>query len=125
MEKLNWGIGGENPTKYSRLQLVPLVLTEAEGRPAVNSSYVSSINPADGQCLQEKYSNKFSDCSFGLLGNLYACEGKSGKVTSLIKQALQLLVSDTATRVATPGASSKNALSFLNNKHLWLYMNLN
>ncbi|XP_062261408.1 ester hydrolase C11orf54 homolog [Platichthys flesus] len=61
-------------------ELVPAVLTEAEGRPAVNSSYYSSINPADGQCLQEKYSDKFSDCNFGLLGNLYACEGQPGKV---------------------------------------------
>ncbi|XP_060941615.1 ester hydrolase C11orf54 homolog [Limanda limanda] len=61
-------------------ELVPAVLTEAEGRPAVNSSYYSSINPADGQCLQEKYSDKFSDCNFGLLGNLYACEGHPGKV---------------------------------------------
>lgn len=61
-------------------QLMPLVLTEAQGRPAVNSSYFSSINPADGQCLQEKYSDKSPDCSFGLLGNLYACEGKPGKV---------------------------------------------
>ncbi|XP_073336067.1 ester hydrolase C11orf54 homolog [Pagrus major] len=61
-------------------ELMPVVLTEAEGRPAVNSSYFSSINPADGQCLQEKYSDKFSDCCFGLLGNLYACEGKPGKV---------------------------------------------
>ncbi|XP_029924512.1 ester hydrolase C11orf54 homolog [Myripristis murdjan] len=61
-------------------ELMPLVLTEAEGRPAVNSSYFSSINPADGQCLQERYSEKFSDCKFGLLGNLYACEGKPGKV---------------------------------------------
>lgn len=61
-------------------QLMPLVLTEAQGRPAVNSSYFSSINPADGQCLQEKYCDKSSDCSFGLLGNLYACEGKPGKV---------------------------------------------
>lgn len=57
---------------------MPLVLTEAEGRPAVNSSYISSINPADGQCLQEKYSDE--DCNFALLGNLYACEGKPGKV---------------------------------------------
>ncbi|TNM84671.1 hypothetical protein fugu_008849 [Takifugu bimaculatus] len=61
-------------------ELMPLVLTEAQGRPAVNSSYFSSINPADGQCLQEKYCDKSSDCSFGLLGNLYACEGKPGKV---------------------------------------------
>ncbi|KAA8586379.1 hypothetical protein FQN60_000215, partial [Etheostoma spectabile] len=32
-------------------ELMPLVLTEAEGRPAVNSSYISSINPADGQFI--------------------------------------------------------------------------
>ncbi|XP_019750783.1 ester hydrolase C11orf54 homolog isoform X2 [Hippocampus comes] len=61
-------------------ELIPLVLTEADGRPAVNSSYFSSINPVDGQCLQERYRDKFSDCNFGLLGNLYACEGRPGKV---------------------------------------------
>lgn len=61
-------------------ELMPLVLTEVPGRPAVNGSYFSSINPADGQCLQERYSDKFSDCNFGLLANLYACEGKPGKV---------------------------------------------
>ncbi|KAK2828763.1 hypothetical protein Q5P01_019797 [Channa striata] len=61
-------------------ELMPLVLTEAEGRPAVNSSYFSCINPANGQCLQEKYSDRFSECNFSLLGNLYACEGNSGKV---------------------------------------------
>ncbi|KAF4113497.1 ester hydrolase C11orf54 homolog [Onychostoma macrolepis] len=61
-------------------ELMPLVLTEAEGRPAVNASYFSSINPVDGKCLQEKYSNRFHDCDFGLLANLYACEGKPGKV---------------------------------------------
>lgn len=61
-------------------ELMPVVLTEAEGRPAVNSSYFSSINPADGQCQLEKYSDRFSDCCFGLLGNLYACDGKPGKV---------------------------------------------
>ncbi|XP_030648286.1 ester hydrolase C11orf54 homolog [Chanos chanos] len=61
-------------------ELMPLVLTEAEGRPAVNGSYFSSINPKDGKCLQEKYSDRFHDCDFGLLGNLYACEGKPGKV---------------------------------------------
>ncbi|KAF3706649.1 Ester hydrolase C11orf54 -like protein [Channa argus] len=61
-------------------ELMPLVLTEAQGRPAVNSSYFAYINPANGQCLQEKYSDRFSECNFALLGNLYACEGKSGKV---------------------------------------------
>ncbi|KAI2664328.1 hypothetical protein H4Q32_002505 [Labeo rohita] len=61
-------------------KLIPLVLTEAEGRPAVNSSYFSSINPVDEKCLLEKYSDRFSDCDFGLLANLYACEGKPGQV---------------------------------------------
>ncbi|XP_028840088.1 ester hydrolase C11orf54 homolog [Denticeps clupeoides] len=61
-------------------ELMPLVLTEADGRPAVNGSYFSSVSPADGTCLQEKYSSRFHDCDFGLLANLYACEGKPGKV---------------------------------------------
>lgn len=61
-------------------EMMPLVLTEAEGRPAVNGSYFSSIDPTNGECLQEKYSDKFSGCHFGLLANLYACEGKPGKV---------------------------------------------
>ncbi|KAF3706650.1 Ester hydrolase C11orf54 -like protein [Channa argus] len=68
------------PSSRVNAELMPLVLTEAQGRPAVNSSYFACINPANGQCLQEKYSDRFSDCNFGLLGNLYACEGKSGKV---------------------------------------------
>ncbi|XP_036381308.1 ester hydrolase C11orf54 homolog [Megalops cyprinoides] len=61
-------------------ELMPLVLTEGEGQAAVNGSYFSSINPSDGKCLLEKYSDKFPDCDFGLLANLYACEGKPGKV---------------------------------------------
>ncbi|KAJ3588960.1 hypothetical protein NHX12_009812 [Muraenolepis orangiensis] len=61
-------------------EFMPLVHTETEGRPAVNGSYFSSVNPADGQCLQQKYSDTFPDCPFGLMGNLYACEGKPGKV---------------------------------------------
>ncbi|KAG7483764.1 hypothetical protein MATL_G00041850 [Megalops atlanticus] len=61
-------------------ELMPLVLTESEGQAAVNGSYFSSINPSDGNCLLEKYSDKYSDCDFGLLANLYACEGKPGKV---------------------------------------------
>lgn len=71
-------------------QLMPLVLTEAEGRPAVNSSYFSSVNPADGQCLQEKYSERFSDSNFGLLANLYACEGKPGKVKIILMCSCEL-----------------------------------
>ncbi|XP_048872759.1 ester hydrolase C11orf54 homolog [Brienomyrus brachyistius] len=61
-------------------ELMPLVVTESEGKLAVNGSYLASINLADGKCLQEKYSDKCGDCDFGLLGNLYACEGKPGKV---------------------------------------------
>ncbi|MBN3278985.1 CK054 hydrolase, partial [Polyodon spathula] len=61
-------------------ELMPVVQTEGEGKAAVNSSYYSTINPSDGACLQEKYSDKYSDCDFGLLANLYACEGKPGKV---------------------------------------------
>lgn len=61
-------------------ELMPLVLTESEGKPAVNASYFSSINPEDGKCLQERYSDRFHDCDFALLANLYACEGKPGKV---------------------------------------------
>ncbi|XP_048046005.1 ester hydrolase C11orf54 homolog isoform X3 [Megalobrama amblycephala] len=60
-------------------ELMPLVVTEAEGRPAVNGSYFSTINPVNGKCVQEKYSDRFHDCDFGLLANLYACEGKPGK----------------------------------------------
>lgn len=59
---------------------MPLVLTEHEGKSAVNASYFASINPADGKCLQEKYSDRFCDCDFGLLANLYACKGQPGKV---------------------------------------------
>ncbi|XP_018610714.1 ester hydrolase C11orf54 homolog isoform X1 [Scleropages formosus] len=61
-------------------ELMPLVVTEIEGRSALNGSYFSYINPADGTCLQEKYSDRFDDCDFGLLANLYACEGKAGQV---------------------------------------------
>ncbi|KAG7256603.1 hypothetical protein CRUP_012566 [Coryphaenoides rupestris] len=44
-------------------ELMPLVHTETEGRPAVNGSYFSSVNPTDGRCLQEKYSDtEFSAC---------------------------------------------------------------
>ncbi|KAL4608772.1 hypothetical protein GN956_G24635 [Arapaima gigas] len=61
-------------------ELIPLVLTENEEKSAVNVSYYSSINPADGTCMQEKYRDRFDDCDFGLLANLYACEGKAGQV---------------------------------------------
>lgn len=75
------GAGAVSSTSVGmNAELMPLVLTESEGKSAVNASYFSSINPKDGKCLLEKYSDKFNDCDFGLLANLYACEGKPGKV---------------------------------------------
>uniref|UniRef100_A0A4W5PRF0 Chromosome 11 open reading frame 54 n=1 Tax=Hucho hucho TaxID=62062 RepID=A0A4W5PRF0_9TELE len=47
----------------------------------LNSSWFSSINPADGQCLLEKYSDTFSDCDFGLLANLYVIEVRDKRRT--------------------------------------------
>ncbi|XP_068187784.1 ester hydrolase C11orf54 homolog [Antennarius striatus] len=65
-------------------EVITLILTELEGRPAVNSSYYTCISPANGnekgKCFQGKYSEITSDNKIGPLGNLYACEGKPGKV---------------------------------------------
>lgn len=66
-------------------ELIPIVQTKNEKKPAINGSYVAQINPADKGCLLEKYSNKYSDCEFGLLANLYASEGQPGKVRTWIK----------------------------------------
>uniref|UniRef100_A0A8B9M5A3 Chromosome 11 open reading frame 54 n=1 Tax=Accipiter nisus TaxID=211598 RepID=A0A8B9M5A3_9AVES len=61
-------------------ELIPIVQTKSEKKPAVNGSYIAQINPADKGCLLEKYSSKYTDCEFGLLANLYASEGQPGKV---------------------------------------------
>ncbi|XP_074840339.1 ester hydrolase C11orf54 homolog isoform X2 [Carettochelys insculpta] len=61
-------------------KFIPVVQAESEQKPAINASYIALINPADGGCLLEKYSDKYSDCEFGLLANLYASEGQPGKV---------------------------------------------
>ncbi|XP_034614847.1 ester hydrolase C11orf54 homolog isoform X2 [Trachemys scripta elegans] len=61
-------------------EFIPVAQAESEEKPAVNASYTAQINPADGGCLLEKYSNKYSDCEFGLLANLYASQGQPGKV---------------------------------------------
>lgn len=66
-------------------QLIPIVQTKSEKKPAVNGSYFAQINPADKGCLLEKYSSKYTDCEFGLLANLYASEGQPGKVCTWIK----------------------------------------
>ncbi|XP_068600671.1 ester hydrolase C11orf54 homolog [Brachionichthys hirsutus] len=63
-------------------EVITLILTELEGKPAVNSSHYTCIGP-DGKCQQGKYSDKTSDCKIGPLGNLYACEGKPGKVVEV------------------------------------------
>ncbi|XP_029468542.1 ester hydrolase C11orf54 homolog isoform X2 [Rhinatrema bivittatum] len=47
---------------------------------AVNGSYVARISPAGGGCVLEKYSDRYTDCDFGLLSNLYASRGEPGKV---------------------------------------------
>ncbi|XP_009944774.1 PREDICTED: ester hydrolase C11orf54 homolog isoform X2 [Leptosomus discolor] len=60
-------------------ELIPIVQTKSEKKPAVNGSYIAQINPADKGCLLEKYSSKYTDCEFGLLANLYASEGQPGK----------------------------------------------
>lgn len=59
---------------------MPIVQAENEHRPAVNASYFACINPADGGCLLQKYSEKHDDFGCALLANLFASEGKPGKV---------------------------------------------
>ncbi|NXX01905.1 CK054 hydrolase, partial [Larus smithsonianus] len=61
-------------------ELIAIVQSKSEKKPAVNGSYIAQINPADKGCLLEKYSSKYNDCEFGLLANLYASEGQPGKV---------------------------------------------
>ncbi|XP_031751833.1 ester hydrolase C11orf54 homolog isoform X2 [Xenopus tropicalis] len=61
-------------------ELIFSVQAENESIQAVNKSYVASVNPGDGSCLLEKYRDRNNDNDFGLLSNLYACEGKPGKV---------------------------------------------
>ncbi|XP_053563445.1 ester hydrolase C11orf54 homolog isoform X2 [Bombina bombina] len=61
-------------------ELILSVQAEGPTTPTVNGNYVASINPEDSSCLLEKYREKHSDNDFGLLSNLYASEGKAGKV---------------------------------------------
>lgn len=62
-----------------------LVQTESEHKPPVNGSYFARVNPADGGCLLEKYSEKYHDFGCALLANLFASEGQPGKVILFIK----------------------------------------
>ncbi|OCT92327.1 hypothetical protein XELAEV_18015384mg, partial [Xenopus laevis] len=66
---------GMNADKKTRLA----EQAESAGTVAVNKSYVASVNPGVGSCLLEKYRDRNNDNNFGLLYNLYACEGKTGK----------------------------------------------
>lgn len=64
---------------------MPIVQTESEHKSPVNGSYFARVNPADGGCLLEKYSEKYRDFGFALLANLFASEGQHGKVILFIK----------------------------------------
>ncbi|XP_036886591.1 ester hydrolase C11orf54 homolog isoform X3 [Sturnira hondurensis] len=59
---------------------MPIIQTESEHKPPVNGSYFACINPEDGGCLLEKYSEKCHDFGCALLANLFASEGQPGKV---------------------------------------------
>ncbi|XP_034865278.1 ester hydrolase C11orf54 homolog isoform X2 [Mirounga leonina] len=59
---------------------MPVIQTESEHKPPVNGSYFARVNPADGGCLLEKYSDKHHDFGCALLANLFASEGQPGKV---------------------------------------------
>ncbi|KAM9319504.1 ester hydrolase C11orf54 homolog [Gastrophryne carolinensis] len=61
-------------------EMIFSVQAESPTLPSVNSNYIASVNPKDNGCLLEKYRNRHKDDDFGLLSNLYACEGKPGKV---------------------------------------------
>nr|XP_011744217.1 ester hydrolase C11orf54 homolog [Macaca nemestrina] len=61
-------------------EFMPVIQTESEHKPPVNGSYFAHVNPADGGCLLEKYSEKHHDFECALLANLFASEGQPGKV---------------------------------------------
>ncbi|XP_075822898.1 ester hydrolase C11orf54 homolog isoform X2 [Microtus pennsylvanicus] len=61
-------------------EFMPVVHTASEQNHPVNGSYFARVNPADGKCLLEKYSQKHHDFGCALLANLFASEGKPGKV---------------------------------------------
>lgn len=62
--------------------------TESEHKSPVNGSYFAHVNPADGGCLLEKYSEKYHDFGCALLANLFASEGQPGKVIFVHKDTV-------------------------------------
>uniref|UniRef100_A0A8C9KRN9 Chromosome 11 open reading frame 54 n=1 Tax=Panthera tigris altaica TaxID=74533 RepID=A0A8C9KRN9_PANTA len=62
-------------------EFMPIIQTESEHKSPVNGSYFAHVNPADGGCLLEKYSEKYHDFGCALLANLFASEGQPGKPT--------------------------------------------
>ncbi|XP_076969375.1 ester hydrolase C11orf54 homolog isoform X3 [Tamandua tetradactyla] len=60
-------------------EFMPVIQTESEHKPPVNGSYIAHINPVDGGCLLEKYSEKYHDFGCALLANLFASDGQPGK----------------------------------------------
>ncbi|XP_071076256.1 ester hydrolase C11orf54-like isoform X2 [Desmodus rotundus] len=60
-------------------EFMPVVQTESEYKPPVNGSYFSCINPKDGGCLLQKYSEKYHDFGCALPADLFASEGQPGK----------------------------------------------
>ncbi|XP_041054104.1 ester hydrolase C11orf54 homolog isoform X1 [Carcharodon carcharias] len=64
-------------------ELMPNVLTKGGGKPEANHSYSAKINPVTGECILEKYGEKYKTCDFALLANLYISEGKPGKVVEV------------------------------------------
>lgn len=61
-------------------ELVPIVRTEGGAGPAVNGSYFARVDAADGGCVLERYGERHGDFGCALLANLFASEGRPGKV---------------------------------------------
>nr|AFK10805.1 ester hydrolase C11orf54-like protein isoform 1 [Callorhinchus milii] len=61
-------------------EFMPNIITEKDGKPAVSHSYCATINPANGKCVLEKYTETYKTMDFEMLANLYISEGQPGKV---------------------------------------------
>ncbi|XP_053311945.1 ester hydrolase C11orf54 homolog [Spea bombifrons] len=61
-------------------EMIFSVQAKTANTPSVNRSYIATVNPSDGSCDIDRYRDKSCDDDFMFLSNLYACEGKPGKV---------------------------------------------